>query len=587
MSTGPARDSRHDTATSHRLEWLAETLLFLATAAVVLWQNSRLGVLWDLSYVLDHSYRIALGDVAYRDFPLVHAPLTFLVQAALIKFAGRVFFHHVLYCAAASGLSTVLTWRILLRLLRGRVPHARVLALVLSAPLVVLGIYCIFPHPFYDPDCTLAILVSILLLLHAEERGFPPLLSFLSGVALAVPLFVKQNTGLAFLGSAGLALVVLTAIAVRCRRRIVGYAWTLAGAAAGLSAALLAIQFTAGLKNYFHWTIQFAAERRLPPLAEMLGVYRNDLLPWWLGAFVAGAGLLWLSRRGRRALAWLGWILSAAPFVWPVVHLFLDDDPSERAERLLALWPFLLIVALLCAVLSARRREGMALVLPFILLAAVHGAFLSQQLWGSTFGIWPLLIILIADVIAAPLALLRERSSKEMVSFSAVVAVSLVVAGGAYTISHERLNYANLTDGDIQHSDLPALRGLSVRGSFVSDFEELVGYAEREIPLEDGLLILPGEDPFYYATGRHPRFPVLLFDRTTNPYRPEELLEVCRERGIRWVVIKRELQLREEPAYDKARLLELLPRDFELAESLENYAVYRRRLPGGSESGRK
>ena len=68
--------------------WLAALTLFAATAAVVVWQNSRLGVVWDLSYVLDSSYRISLGDLPYRDFPFPHAPLTFLIQAALIKLAG-------------------------------------------------------------------------------------------------------------------------------------------------------------------------------------------------------------------------------------------------------------------------------------------------------------------------------------------------------------------------------------------------------------------------------------------------------------------------------------------------------------------
>src|SRR5207247_11066346 len=66
----------------------------------------------------------------------------------------------------------------------------------------------------------------------------------------------------------------------------------------------------------------------------------------------------------------------------------------------------------------------------------------------------------------------------------------------------ERLDYANLSDGDLTHSHLPELRGLSMRGSWIPDFEELVHYAEKEIPSDDGILLLPGEDLFYYVTGR-------------------------------------------------------------------------------------
>src|SRR5438067_3082072 len=126
---------------SHRLwpDWASALFLFLATAAVVLWQNSRLGVLWDLSYILENSYRVSLGDMPYRDFPLAHAPGTFLIQAALIKLTGRAVFHHVLYCAVVGGLSTVLAWRILCNLLQSDPKAAWALALMLGTPLTVLA----------------------------------------------------------------------------------------------------------------------------------------------------------------------------------------------------------------------------------------------------------------------------------------------------------------------------------------------------------------------------------------------------------------------------------------------------------------
>src|SRR5229473_8072376 len=146
-----------------RTDWIVGLFIFLTTATIIVWQNSRLGVLWDLSYVLENSFRISLGDVPYRDFPFPYPPLTFLIQAAIIKLTGRVFWHHIAYCAVTGGLATVLTWRILLSLLRTEVAHSRSLAFMLSLPVIVLGIYSIYPHPFYDPDCTLAILVGVFL----------------------------------------------------------------------------------------------------------------------------------------------------------------------------------------------------------------------------------------------------------------------------------------------------------------------------------------------------------------------------------------------------------------------------------------
>ena len=561
---------------------MAALLLFLATAAVVVWQNSRLGVLWDLSYILENSYRISLGDVPYRDFPLPYAPLTFLIQAALIKLTGRVFFHHVLYCAAVGGLATVLTWRILLNVLREAVTSARLVAFLLSAPLTVLGIYCIFPHPFYDPDCTFAILVCILLLQQLERRGLSPLRYFLTGAVLVVPLFVKQNAGLAFLGSAGLALTLLMGLEARRRRPVSRYAWLMAGTATGLVSAFMLIHFTVGLGNYTHWTIQFAASRRMPLLADMLATYQTRLLLWWIPAFMVGAFLLWLNRRERAALALVSTCLMSVPFAWIVIDMAIEKDPSERAERLLALWPFVLIVSLVFALLSARRRAGITLVLPYILVGTVQGAFLSQQLWGSTYALWPLLTLLIASMITALVVPSKQQSAWKIVLLTSVVAVSMLVSGGYYVWSHERLDYADLSEGEMARPTLPALAGLSVRGSWIPHFEELVRFAEREISTEAGVLMIPGEDIFYYTTGRHPRFPVLMFDHTANPYSPDEIVALARARKICWLVVKRNLQLEGEPVEDKNRLLELLRQDFTQVDSLNNYDVYRRRSTADS-----
>src|SRR5438552_11825560 len=176
-SAPPSCNPVSRTANKHSSPWLlpAALFLFLATALVVAWQNSRLAVLWDLSLVLENSYRISLGDVPYRDFPLPYAPLTFLIQSALIKLAGRAFWHTVVYGAAVAGLATAITWRIVLNLLRDAVAYPRLLAFILVLPLIPLGVYCIFPHPFYDPDCTFAILLGVVLMQRLERKSISTL----------------------------------------------------------------------------------------------------------------------------------------------------------------------------------------------------------------------------------------------------------------------------------------------------------------------------------------------------------------------------------------------------------------------------
>jgi hypothetical protein len=566
------------------IDRLAALFLFSATAVVVVWQNARLAVLWDLSYTLENSYRISLGDIPYRDFPFAHAPLTFLIQAALIKLTGRVYWHHIAYCAVIGGLSTLLTWRILHIVLRHTVAHARLLAFLLSLPLIPLGVYCIFPHPFYDPDCTFVILLGVLLLLRLELKPSSTTRSLFAGIAVVIPLFVKQNTGLAFLAAAAVLLIAVL-VAERLRQRPVrAYVLALAGAAVGLAVALLLIQFTAGLKNYWHWTIQFAAARRTPATAEMLGVYADKMILVWIAFIAVGAILLWLSGRGSRQSArpkaLLSALLIATPFIWPAIYLFREHDSSERADRLLAVWPVLLIFSCAVAIISVRRRRGISLVLPFIIIGGIHGAFMSQQLWGSTYAIWPLFMILLAIILAELSSFLKNLSSWMTIPLTSLVVLSLLIAGGFYVRSHERLDYANVDEGEIKRSTLPQLKGLAVRGEWIPNFEELVRYTEREIPRDEGILILPGEDPFYYTTGRRPRFPVLLFDHTVNPYSAEEILKICRDRNIRWVIIKQDLQNEDDQVeQERDHLTEAVEQNFKQVESLKNYDIYRLKGP--------
>ena len=56
-------------------------------------------VLWDLSYILENATRISLGQIPYRDFPFPYAPLTFLLQAIIIRLCGRVVLQHYLYAS--------------------------------------------------------------------------------------------------------------------------------------------------------------------------------------------------------------------------------------------------------------------------------------------------------------------------------------------------------------------------------------------------------------------------------------------------------------------------------------------------------
>jgi hypothetical protein len=569
---------------------LAASVLFLASAAVVLWQNAHLAVLWDASYTLDTSVRIALGQMPYRDFPLVHSPLTFLIQAAIMRLTGRVFFHHVLYAAIVSGLATVLAWRIALRTLQGRLSAAWPISLMLAAPLVPLGVYSILPFPSYDCDSAFSILLVIFLLQRLPEDSTTSnsrLRFFATGAALLLPLFFKQNIGLPFLAAA-FALILLLMLLPQLRRasaspRTPALGALLASAVTTLVAASLLLHFTAGVGNYLHWTIQFASQRRLPGLQQMLTVYAEPSLLWWIPS--VGAALALLHSHFAKALwthlAALG--LLAAPFLWTLASLFLSEDAGDRAENLLALWPLLLILSGVLTLWSFCRHPSLRSGLPVLLLAAINGTFLSQQLWGSTYAIWPLLVLLITEMIVflasvEPAPGAAPRTLFLAPTLAAIISATLLICGGLYTASEERLTYARVLDeGPVVHSTLSALKGMAISGPYLPDFEELLRFAANEIPFSDGLILLPGEDPFYFATGRTPQFPVLLFDNATDPLStPAQLVAEAESRNIRWLIVKRTMQMKEDPTPQREASLEALQKLFLPYRKLGIYDVYRR-----------
>ena len=566
-------------------DWFASVALFAASAAVALWQNAHVAVLWDLSYVIDSASRIASGQVPYRDFPLVHAPLTFLIQAATIRFTGRVYFHHVLYVAAVAGFSAVLAWRILLRSLFKRMQNDWTIALILSAPLIFLGIYCVFPFPSYDCDCACSILVAIYFLQRVSARS-SHLQAAVTGAALCVPLFFKQNIGLPFLAVASASILFVLVLAFFRRSdpstsnpEIARLSVALAAGVAALATALLLVHFSFGLGNYVHWTIQFAAQRRLPGFADMLGVYRDPSLLWKLPCIAAG--LVLLHPRIAKWTQFLAIALLSAPFLFTLCSLVVYDDSDERGDALLALWPLLIILAAALALYRlVRHRVSLDLesLLPIIVLVAINGTLMSQQLWGSTYAIWPLLILLAADLIAflAPSGAARNFPRAAAPAIAVIFSVTLIVCGAFYTASEDRLSYVQLSDGPVQHSAFPQLAGMSTSGPYLPDFDELLRYAQANIPANDGIVLLPGEDPFYFATGRNPQYPVLLFDPATEPYSPAQLAHESRKHQIRWLIVKRQLQINADPTPDRAATLAALLPGFTFAAHLSAYDIYRR-----------
>jgi hypothetical protein len=568
---------------------LGPPVVFVAAALVVVWQNSRVAVLWDISYVLNTAQRIAGGQIPYRDFPLPHAPGTFLVQALLVRLLDGPFVVQIAYAALVSGLAAAATLAIVRRLLDASLRPAGWTALALSAPATVLGVYAVYPHPFYDPDCSAAMLGALLALLVCRERGWPPLRSVLAGALLATPLFFKQNTGGAF-GVLACAALLVSALARRSTRA--GEVWPLAGAVAGLTVMLALLHFTVGLRAVYRWTVSYPRDVRLAdsPLSSALDLYRDPLALVALGAALGGAAVARWARPTRLArvlavslllLPWLPLLASVLASFVPAVGLSILAGPpwlrTVVGPGLLGIWPAGLLLSLAAAMVRlVRTGPRFDVLLPFVLVGVSQAAFLSQGVAGSSYALWPVLLILLAASAAAIAEAIPDRGPRLVRIVLPVAGVVLAVAGALYVQSESRLRYAKVAERPIARARHPRLAGMATGGSYLPELDALLAFCEQEIPSGDPVLALPGEDPLYFALRRRPPLPVAQYDRTLNPFTLYELVEQIHERGVSWIIVKERLQIGAAPFPEQPLLLKALAPEFAELARVGSYRVLRR-----------
>ncbi|MDP9321882.1 MAG: hypothetical protein M3P16_12380 [Chloroflexota bacterium] len=543
---------------------LVPVLLFAASAAFVVWRNSEVGVLVDIAWVMNNATRIALGDVPYSQFPLAQAPGTFLVQAALIKAFGPHYAVQIAYAAVVGGLATAITYVIGRRVLEDAVPAPRSLAVVLALPLIPLGIYAILPNPFYDPDACLAVLAGIAAVLAARDRPTRGRW-FCAGALLSIPLLIKQNIGGAYLlGMLG----VLAAEASQRPGARVDFRRLLTGLAVALGIELLMLQLVVGVDSYVQgiWTFALngrgVSVDRFREFADPFVIWPGALLVLLvvLGRFVPPP------RRGPLFLAGLCVLLVASIFD-PALLLSVPQTfpPLLLAAGMLALWRM--------------AREGVRFdsALPFVLGVTTLGALQSQGLAGSSYGIFPLLVLAIVTLVR-DLAFFLPLPSRLAPLVGAVLALVLVVAGTLYTVENARLGFIDVNaPGPIVRSTFPSLAGLSARGPYVDELDAVLFWMRDHVPADESFAFVPGEEPAFFALDRRPALPsvFLYIGDVATPYTPAELAAFADSAGLRWVLVKDRLQLTGEPPQMQDLVARLTDRAT-LVTEIGPYRVFRR-----------
>ena len=574
------------------VQWLAVCVLAVGAGAVHQWQTGRIGVLGDYAYIVDTAWRIAQGEVMYRDFGLPHSPLTFHVQATLIKVFGFSYGVTAWYCTVVNVAYVVLTYGLVRELVAGWGGVA------LCVPLVWLAPHCIYPHPFYDSDTCLLILLNLNLLRWVAVGRVGVVVAFMGGVTAVLPALGKQNVGYPYV-----VLVVLVVVWWGWLRGrwaggrggewsqeeskeegteeldVVGLRWFGAGVAAGVVGAVVWLGLTCGLGNYWRWVFA-SASRRLADLTFILETYGN-YESWALGGLMVLGWWLW-QRKGEEARPF--WVATASatlllgPFVvvsaitWLCGRFFVGFD-----YPLLSLWVPVMILTLvvglwqLPSVLSA--SQPVRTTLPWIAVILTFFSFLSQGYTRSSYGIWALFVLMVAYVVS----LFGSDRRQPLVCWG--IAIALTLAAFPYVYHNVRLRYVDHTGDVLQTAYSGPLRRFTVDSPYLSNFAELLDFVADRIPESEPVVCVPQEDPFYVMTGRRNPLPMVIFDRTATPFFPEDIVNEAERRQVKWVIVKRVLQMERVLAEEIAGIPEAFSKKYTTVARLSGYDILYRSAP--------
>lgn len=546
----------------------------LLSALVVVFQTSRYWFLFDLSFILENAYRMFCGSVIYKDFFIPYPPGTFLIQEYLIKIFGTTLYPQIMYCCIVSFFTYLLTYRILFFF-----NFDKWFNLALSFPIAITGGYGIIMFPFYDPDCTFFLLISIFFILYCFENSYPPFTAFLSGIFAVLPAFFKQNIGLMYLFLINL-LMIIVLIFKREEIKFKNYLIFLCGIIFISVVLLLSIHLTSGIGNYYYSVITIPQKVRLPEPNKFLSYYLNLIDLRGVLLWLAILPLLYYLKSKNFWVKLLTVLLTVTPFyIIPFLRFLFQH--REYYDQFLAVWVVTNVVSAIAGFYSLFRANSVPLykrIFIFVLIALINAAFLSQGYNSSTYGLWPMLpilfVMLFVIITNSKMGIHSSHFRKLFIYNSIGITISVL----ALVISnfHWHFSYTFGSGEEIHHSTTPSLKGLAATGDYIPNLDNLLVFIGNEIPQDEEIILIPPEDPLYFATGRIPHFPLEMSDWDLRINSSEEIMQKVKSARIKWLIIKTKLQSGGTLNFDNiSNLILLLKKEFILYKTLPGYEIYR------------
>jgi hypothetical protein len=485
-------------------------LFFLAVlfginaALITYWQTTRMTHLVDYSYQVEIAYRIFSGQIPYKDFMLVLTPGVYVVMAIVMKLcSGYTHLGVILHSMAVAFVTSVVSFFVFYRFSKNRL-----LAFLLCMGLLPVG-HAIYPYPIYDIWATLCMMTTILFFSSLDKKKNVLPLIFFIGMLSTGAFFFKQTVGLVFI------LLIFgiyfgQVLVSRSRKSVTEIFMLLLGQGIPLLLFSLWLSTNNVFSGFIYQTWQFPSMAREPgkTLSILITDYRSAitvLLPIVIGILSSFFIVFASSKMAKKYSGSVkNSILILAGIFWIAGLIYFTSAFSANTRvGITVIWTLVMGITFVASLLHLyicmqKNKEIKVALLPFMIMVTLHAGFLSQAIAGSHYGMWPLLFTLLALSIPTVEKCI-PRFALTMYIGSGIIAV--VYCMGSYAISNSFTNYVDM-NGPVYRSTKGKTAGLAAPGHWIPALEELVQYVEVNIPKNDTIAFLPGDDPFFAATQR-------------------------------------------------------------------------------------
>ena len=575
---------------SSRLAWGIVSIIGLLSAFFVYYQafinDERILVLLDFTYFVEHAYRIYLGEMPYKDFGLALTPGIFLIQAGVFKLFGLNAHAIVLHACFVSFFVVLLNFYIMNKLHKNYVINISLLL-----PLIFTG-QAIFPHAWYNTEslffCLIA-LAYLLKILYSQKKAYWQF--FVVGILISLPFFIKQNVGIFFQFFMLLSLFLVSQFSKK-ELLFKEFLFILTGSVLIPVIFIVTLFMSGALDDFYYQVFQFPSETR-DPITQIGGIIKA-YLSYEAVVSYAGVILLWLflctPSLSYRTKSYI------LPLFAPII-LFMSYFTYFRYLNTFVLAITLSIYFITTVIiifffsniyqfLINKSGQLFLIFLPMVLLATIFSLFLSYiAIPAMSENMYFLLIAIIAtNTIQFFPKLLTWKI------FYIFLGLLLFFHSFIINYSYRSLLPIFLTYGNTSYSvtiDFN-LKGLGTSGDYFPQMEKLFQFADKHIKKTDKVVTLPGEDPFYYATGRIP--PLAYVQANPHTFVPHDVnwfLQQCLEEKVKWIIIKKRIQNYPMFYIDITPLLKSnkIPKYYNLYADLGLYYIYKRNRVPVSKNG--